>query len=1054
MARLPPPPAPGQWSAPPGVPQGAPPPQQWPPPPAGPPQHYRPPPSGPPAGPPPPPAFAQQPPPPQSQLPPPPSAGRPPPAHPAGQPPPVHVQPPPHQPAFAQPPPPSQSPPAPAAQCPPPAQPLPPPPQPMPPGSRPPPPWQPPGQPPPRQPLPGPPPHAAPPAAAPPPQQPPPPPAQQRWGAPPKHATELPPPQFTMPRPAPGTKVPGPPPPGPQPCPPAVSGQPPPTAEQDSRQRPASNGTPPHCRGSAPDFISLTLTKPNMGPSAGQVVCNEELPRPSEATYRPPPQSQALQHHEGVTHLDVKYMRSSHRVMPMSSALHQRMGVPVGFVVCPMAEVDTAAGEKLHVVNFADKSPNLSVQRCSKCRTYVNPYCTWADGGRGWVCNLCRTMNKVPSDYFSPLDNFGCREDLHERPELTNAMVEFVAPAEYMVRPPQPPSYCFLLDVSSQSAASGHLAASCLALREHIKDIEGDSPQIAIVTYDLHVHLWALRTHSGRARQMVLPELTAECSGKVVQEEDQQMHLEDVWLPCLGEDLLVTKEEGLSAINDLLDRIPRLFAGNEQADCALGPALCIGLRLMAAAGGKLQVYAAGLPSVGVGKLKNRDDRQAYGTPKEAALLRSADPWYKEIALYASHIQVCIDLFLCSHAGRGAFLDIATLVTLPKLTGGDIHLYNMGYQAGGAQQERLGQEVGRSLLRETGFEAVSRVRVSPGWSIKQFYGHFCARGPDLLSVPVCDPDKVYAIELTPKEGNCPGQLCVQVALLYTNSFRERRIRVYTAAYECSNSPQAVTAGLDELGCAAMLARKAVDQVFADRLEVARTTLVDSTVCPLRVFRESIVDQVPTRGQQLFLPHSIARLPLMSLGLLKGPCLRGGKDGQATRASDQAPLSPDLRTYSIAKLTTMTCPSFAVFCIPRLWSVHTAGQSGQLEPAAPTCRSLSSDGVFLLDNTVSFVLWLGRRADRSAMAQLFGTEQPDRSAAPQRNGTKVSAAFWQVVDRERQRNQGNGWQTILIAQQDTADEQRWVLRYLVEDEISKVMSYGDMLLHLQRRVAAPQ
>lgn len=63
--------------------------------------------------------------------------------------------------------------------------------------------------------------------------------------------------------------------------------------------------------------------------------------------------------------------------------------------------------------------------------------------------------NLVPGDYFAHLDASGQRVDLDERPELTQGSVEFVAPAEYMVRPPMPPLYFFLIDVSVTAIRSG-----------------------------------------------------------------------------------------------------------------------------------------------------------------------------------------------------------------------------------------------------------------------------------------------------------------------------------------------------------------------------------------------------------------------------------------------------------------------------------------------------------------------------------------------------------------------------------------------------------------------
>ena len=66
----------------------------------------------------------------------------------------------------------------------------------------------------------------------------------------------------------------------------------------------------------------------------------------------------------------------------------------------------------------------------------------------------------VQGDYYAQLDSTGRRVDLDQRPELTKGSVEFVAPAEYMVRPPMPPLYFFLIDVSISAVKSGMLEVS------------------------------------------------------------------------------------------------------------------------------------------------------------------------------------------------------------------------------------------------------------------------------------------------------------------------------------------------------------------------------------------------------------------------------------------------------------------------------------------------------------------------------------------------------------------------------------------------------------------
>ena len=47
--------------------------------------------------------------------------------------------------------------------------------------------------------------------------------------------------------------------------------------------------------------------------------------------------------------------------------------------------------------------------------------------------------------------------DRWSRAELNHSVVEFVAPTEYMVRPPQPTVYAFLIDVSHAAVSTGML---------------------------------------------------------------------------------------------------------------------------------------------------------------------------------------------------------------------------------------------------------------------------------------------------------------------------------------------------------------------------------------------------------------------------------------------------------------------------------------------------------------------------------------------------------------------------------------------------------------------
>jgi len=77
------------------------------------------------------------------------------------------------------------------------------------------------------------------------------------------------------------------------------------------------------------------------------------------------------------------------RLAPLLQALKARWHLPYGAVVHPMA----LAGGPVPVAN----PTGGTIIRCKRCRTYMNPFMSWMDGGRwagrgwcgllgGWVC--------------------------------------------------------------------------------------------------------------------------------------------------------------------------------------------------------------------------------------------------------------------------------------------------------------------------------------------------------------------------------------------------------------------------------------------------------------------------------------------------------------------------------------------------------------------------------------------------------------------------------------------------------------------------------------------
>ncbi|KAL0088543.1 hypothetical protein J3Q64DRAFT_1634637 [Phycomyces blakesleeanus] len=182
---------------------------------------------------------------------------------------------------------------------------------------------------------------------------------------------------------------------------------------------------------------------------------------------------------------------------------------------------------------------NSSVIRCTKCRSYINPFIQFAEGGTKWQCNLCDTKNQVPP--FFDWDSINQRPvDRWSRVELNHGCVDIVAPSEYAQDPLQPPVYVFIIDVSVQAVQAGILpvvANSILEALDSIPNPEG-RVKVTFLTVDSGVGFYSL---SGKQ-----PELM------VVSD------LSEIYLPRTPDDLVVNLLECRPIVEDLLKRMSEM----------------------------------------------------------------------------------------------------------------------------------------------------------------------------------------------------------------------------------------------------------------------------------------------------------------------------------------------------------------------------------------------------------------------------------------------------------------------------------------------------------------
>lgn len=106
---------------------------------------------------------------------------------------------------------------------------------------------------------------------------------------------------------------------------------------------------------------------------------------------------------------------------------------------------------------------------------------------------MCSLSNEVPQlfDWDQVRNQPG---DRWARAELNHGVVEFVAPTEYMVRPPQPAVYVFLIDVSHSAIQSGMVATATRTILENLDRIpdENGRTKVAVIAFDVSLYFFSM----------------------------------------------------------------------------------------------------------------------------------------------------------------------------------------------------------------------------------------------------------------------------------------------------------------------------------------------------------------------------------------------------------------------------------------------------------------------------------------------------------------------------------------------------------------------------------
>lgn len=291
------------------------------------------------------------------------------------------------------------------------------------------------------------------------------------------------------------------------------------------------------------------------------------------------------------------------------------------------------------------------------------------------------------------------------------------------------------------------------------------------------------------------------------------------------------------------------------------------------------------------------------------------------------------------------------------------------------------------------------------------------------------------KLTAEEG-----VYIQAALLYTHVSGQRRLRVLNLALALAHQLADVYRSAELDTAVNFLTKQAVWALRDATPRQVREGLTSRCARSLAAYRRHCAS--PSSAGQLVLPESMKLLPLYTSCVLRSDAVAGGPD-----------ITCDDRSCAMYRALTADVSLSLAYTYPRLLALHTlpATQPTRLRASLD---KMTEQGVYLLENGVHMLIWVGSQASPEFLTDVFGVTSPQHidthvCELPARD-TPASCAVRDVVHAARVLRK-NAMRLTVMRQHDKLET---VLRhFLVEDRgVDGSSSYVDYLCHIHKEIRA--
>ncbi|XBW35178.1 hypothetical protein QEN19_000741 [Hanseniaspora menglaensis] len=740
------------------------------------------------------------------------------------------------------------------------------------------------------------------------------------------------------------------------------------------------------------------------------------------------------------------YMRSTLNAIPKTNSLLKKSKLPLAVYLHPYNKLNSD-DEDVPLVTDG------SIDRCRRCRGYINCFVEILADGAKWKCNMCNLTNEFMIKGRS-------YQEIMNLKQLNYSVVDFIAPKQYSVRAVPPAIYCFVLDCSLNAMQNGLFATTCRTILECLDTLPNRDgrTKVSLLCADSSIHYFKIKEQNGPSVDENGEPIVHPFNVKMFDVGD----LDDAYQPT-SSGLLVSLTDAKQQFEQLFTKLPEIFATTNNASFALAPALKAAKEIIGKIGGKIIVVSATLPNIGEATLQIRQEKQFVDTKKESSqLLTPQHPFYKSFCVDANKQQITIDIFLASEK----YIDVASHSNLTRFTSGQLKFYP-GFSASNlADITKFTKEFSKHVNMDLCSEAVIRTRGSHGLKVDSYFGHCFVRASDLAAMSTFPRDQGYVCEISIDENISKEYAYIQCGLLLSNNNAQRRVRTITICIPTTDVIGQVFASVDQLALVKYYASKAISKINLGTSLIETREYLDKQVLDiLQVYKQG--NSTVTQGSSLKLCANMKMFPLLMQALVKNLAFRQGA------------VPSDHRSAMINELESSSLKEFMLNVYPDVYSLHDMPDEAGL-PDEETGEIVLPDtinashimfekyGLYLIDTGSQLFIWVGGESVAELLTDAFGIMSIDqlpigKFEMPLMQTSEFNIRVNNIIAKVRENDESCVYKNIYIVKgvsmrepvsnnsQELSSMRTWLHSFLVEDRCGNSPTYREFLSSLNMKVA---